>query len=145
MGKERFLERRKTKLYPRGDGPFQVLEKINDNAYKIDLPGEYNVSSTFNVSDLSLFDAGEDSRTNLFKEGGNDALHTSNDPFQLSQGPITRSKAKRLNEALFAFMKDLDVFKEEDITKPTFENFKFKNNYLAAQDKVFLIWEVSPN
>jgi hypothetical protein len=38
------------------DGPFQVLERINDNAYKLDLLGEYNISATFNVSDLSLFD-----------------------------------------------------------------------------------------
>nr|GEV54076.1 putative nucleotidyltransferase, ribonuclease H [Tanacetum cinerariifolium] len=30
-------------------------EKINDNAYKIELPGHYNVSTTFNVSDLSPY------------------------------------------------------------------------------------------
>ena len=58
MRKERFPDKRKSKLHPRGDGPFQVLERINDNAYKIDLPGEYNVSATFNVSDLSLFNVG---------------------------------------------------------------------------------------
>ena len=39
--KERFLAQRKSKLQPRGDGPFQVLQKINDNAYKLDLPSEY--------------------------------------------------------------------------------------------------------
>ena len=50
-----------------------MLERINDNAYKIDLPGEYQVSATFNVADLSPFDnAGADSRTNPFEEGGND-------------------------------------------------------------------------
>ena len=40
---------------PRGDGPFRVLEKINNNAYKIELPGEYGVSYTFNVSNLSPY------------------------------------------------------------------------------------------
>jgi len=66
MRKERFPQQRKTKLQPRGNGPFQVLERINDNAYKIDLSSEYNVSSTFNVADLSLFDVDDepDLRTN---------------------------------------------------------------------------------
>ena len=33
--KEWFSERRKSKLLPRGDSQFQVLEQINDNAYKL--------------------------------------------------------------------------------------------------------------
>lgn len=41
--KERFQQLRKGKFGPRGDGPFKVLEKINDNAYKIDLLCEHNV------------------------------------------------------------------------------------------------------
>jgi len=53
---------RKSKLMPRGDGPFQMLAKINDNANKIDLPGDYNVSATFNVPDLSLYDADNELR-----------------------------------------------------------------------------------
>jgi hypothetical protein len=39
---------------------FQVLERINDNAYKLDLLGEYNVSATFNVTDLTPFDVGDE-------------------------------------------------------------------------------------
>ena len=47
------------------------MEQINDNAYKLDLSSKYgNVSTTFNVVDLSLFDVG-DSRMNPFEEGGN--------------------------------------------------------------------------
>ncbi|XP_071902667.1 uncharacterized protein [Coffea arabica] len=32
MRKEKFATSRRTKLHPRGDGPFRVLERINDNA-----------------------------------------------------------------------------------------------------------------
>ncbi|XP_071923180.1 uncharacterized protein [Coffea arabica] len=76
MRKERFPASRRTKLHQRGDGPFQVLERINDNAYKLELPSEYGISASFNVSDLSPFDFDtdfEDSRTNPFEEGRNDA------------------------------------------------------------------------
>ena len=71
--KERFLLQRKSKLNPRGDGPFQVLERINDNAYKVDLPGEYNINANFNVTELSPFDVGDslDSKTNPFEEREN--------------------------------------------------------------------------
>jgi hypothetical protein len=33
LRKEWFLDLRKSKLMPRADGPFKVLEKINENAY----------------------------------------------------------------------------------------------------------------
>lgn len=36
---------------PRADGPFKVLEKINDNAYKLELPADFGVSPTFNIAD----------------------------------------------------------------------------------------------
>ena len=62
MRNERFPAQRCSKLLSKGDGPFQVVARINDNAYKLDLPGEYNVSATFNVFDLSPFDVVEDSK-----------------------------------------------------------------------------------
>ena len=42
------------------------------SAYKLDLPGEYNISATFNISDLSPFDVGDNLRMNPFEERGND-------------------------------------------------------------------------
>ena len=109
MRKERFPSQRRSKLLPRGDGPFQVLERINDNAYKLDLPGEYNVSATFNVTDLSPFDVGDDLRTNPFQEEGNDggmAKEWSADPLEIPLGPITRARAKRFKEALNVLIQD---------------------------------------
>ena len=60
--KERFPSQRKSKLMARGDDPFQVLARIDDDAYKIDLLREYGVSATFNVADFTLSDAGDDFR-----------------------------------------------------------------------------------
>ena len=60
---------------PRADGPFEVLERINDNAYKVDLPGDCGVSATFNVADLSPYlvdDYLEDLRANSLSQGEND-------------------------------------------------------------------------
>jgi hypothetical protein len=35
MHKERFSDH--TKLQPRGDGPYKILKRINENAYKFDV------------------------------------------------------------------------------------------------------------
>ena len=111
MRKERFPEQRKSKLLPRGDGPFQVLERINDNAYKLDFPGEYNVSATFNVSDLSPFDVGDDLRTNPLQEEGNDEIKNKtiistwdeaySDLIQVPVGLVTRARAKKFKSCNF--------------------------------------------
>ncbi|GKC11980.1 hypothetical protein Tco_1008762 [Tanacetum coccineum] len=65
------------KLKPRADGPFRVEKNFNDNAYKIELPIHYNVSATFNVSDLSPYsgesEGEEDSWMSLSQAGENDA------------------------------------------------------------------------
>jgi hypothetical protein len=41
-------------------GPFKVLEKINDNAYRLELPADFGVSPTFNISDLRSYLGEED-------------------------------------------------------------------------------------
>ena len=58
LRKNRFTSKRKSKLQERGDDHFQVLECINYNSYKIDLPLDYGVSNTFNVTNLTLYDVG---------------------------------------------------------------------------------------
>ena len=58
LRKDRFPTQRKSKLMPRGDGPFQVLKRINDNAYELDLPDTYLGSHSFNISDLTPFSTG---------------------------------------------------------------------------------------
>ena len=90
----RFPDKTKGKLAPKGDGPFLVLERINDNVYVIDLPGEYNVSYTFSVTDLSPFNfvGGPDLRTNPFQEGEDDTTTPGR--------PMTR----RLHEGISTFI-----------------------------------------
>ena len=88
---------------PRADGPFKILEKINDNAYKLELPPEFGVSPTFNISDLKPYLGEEDvleSRTTPIQEGDDDEDITPMDiqevpplDIQTIQGPITRARA----------------------------------------------------
>jgi len=71
LREDQFPKKQKSKLMPRGDGPFKVLAKINDNAYKIELPKDYAVSPTFNVADLSpcINQKDQESRMTPFEEG----------------------------------------------------------------------------
>jgi hypothetical protein len=53
--------------------------------------------------DLSPFDVGEDSRSNPFEERGNDGNQSGpslKDPLQVPDGPIIRSRAKKIKEAM---------------------------------------------
>ena len=73
LRKDRFPNERKSKLLPRADGPFKVLEHYNNNAYKIDIPRyKYNMSDIFSIKYLSPFHGDEDfdPRTNLPEDGG---------------------------------------------------------------------------
>ena len=62
----------------RGDGPYKVVQKVGENAYKIKLPGDTQVSVTFNVGDLTPYleddeEHDEDLRINPLQGGGVDA------------------------------------------------------------------------
>jgi hypothetical protein len=99
---------------PRAAGPFKVLTKINDNAYILDLPLEFGVSTSFNVADLKPY-LGEDeelpSRMTSVQEGEDDEDTTSTStpaapsptpaPATPSSAPpsvpITRARAREFN------------------------------------------------
>jgi hypothetical protein len=53
--KDRFPDLRKSKFLPRANGPFKVVAKINDNAYKLELTTDFGVSPTFNIADLKPY------------------------------------------------------------------------------------------
>jgi len=73
LRKDIFPTHRKYKLMPRGDGSFQVIKRINDNAYELDLPDTYLGSHSFNISDLTSFFAGlPNSWTNSLPPGEHD-------------------------------------------------------------------------
>ena len=107
LRKNKFTSKRKSKLQELGDGPFQVLKRINYNIYKIDLILDYGVSNTSNVIDLTLCDVGTfdiNSRANSSQEGGNDRGLSKEEEFGLGglniDGPITQTKSKRFKEEL---------------------------------------------
>jgi hypothetical protein len=78
---------------PRAAVPYKVLAKINDNAYIIELPPDFGVSPTFNISDLKPYMGEEDeieSRATPFQEREDDEDITS---IHKMYGPITRSRA----------------------------------------------------
>ncbi|KAK1664266.1 hypothetical protein QYE76_052425 [Lolium multiflorum] len=115
--KERFPQERNSKLKPRGDGPFKVLKRINNNAYVIDIPtSKYLVSNTFNISDLSPHHGDEEeqeSRTTLSQEGGDDVAPLANDttsrPTSPPSGPMTRARVKALHDKVNSLLISLDL------------------------------------
>jgi hypothetical protein len=98
LRKERFPDLRKSKLIFRADGHFKILEKNNDNAYKLELPLEFGVSPTFNISDLRSYLREEDEvplRMISNQEGENDEEITTSDTTShiMMHVPFTRSRA----------------------------------------------------
>jgi hypothetical protein len=86
-----------------------VLRKINDNAYEIDLPDTYGVSSSFNVSDLSPFFGLEESRTTLFQGEDDVTIPTSSTLPTIPTRPITRSRAKKIQQEVHRLLYEFQL------------------------------------
>ena len=113
------------------------LAKINDNAYKIDLQANYGGSNTFNVADLLPFTS-QDARERLLFRGEDDMTMTTTPtsnmlqppiqatPTQISptstpqvfDGPITRSRAKKLQQEVNALLCEIHFNINENYILP---------------------------
>jgi len=68
----------------RGDGTYKIVQRVRDNAYKIELSDYMNISITFNIKDLTPYiedddDENKDLRTNPL-QGGRLMRSKSNNP-----------------------------------------------------------------
>lgn len=80
LRKGRFPQGNYSKLKNKNFGPCQIIRKISNNAYKVDLPTEFNMSDIFNISDLRKYYppipiANSHLRTNVADEEALDGLN----------------------------------------------------------------------
>jgi len=100
---------------PRSDGPFELFEKVGPNAYMVDFPGEYGVSATFNVADLSpYFEENEgipSLRPNSNPPGEDDGDHPTKPSITIGNDPSPARESKEVKE-VHALVKN-HMYKEE--------------------------------
>nr|GEY32598.1 putative reverse transcriptase domain-containing protein [Tanacetum cinerariifolium] len=84
---------KREKLNPRYVGPFKVLERIGDVAYKLDLREELSrVHSTFHVSNLKKCHADEPLAIPLDGLHFDDKLHFVEEPVEIVDREVKRLK-----------------------------------------------------
>lgn len=66
--KERFPTGQYNKLKPRKIGPIKVIEKINANAYRLQLPPHVQTADVFSVKHLLKFEPDGESLSGLVDE-----------------------------------------------------------------------------
>nr|GFC37972.1 putative reverse transcriptase domain-containing protein [Tanacetum cinerariifolium] len=85
------------KLNPRYVGPFKVLERIREVAYKLDLPEELSrVHNTFHVSNLKKCHADEPLAVPLDGFHFDDKLYFVEDPVEIVDREVRRLKRSQI-------------------------------------------------
>ncbi|GJV33353.1 putative reverse transcriptase domain-containing protein [Tanacetum coccineum] len=85
------------KLNPRYVGPFKVLEKVGEVAYKLELPEELSrVHNTFHVSNLKKCHADEPLAVPLDGLNLDDKLHFVEEPLEIVGREVKRLKRSRI-------------------------------------------------
>ncbi|GJW88176.1 putative reverse transcriptase domain-containing protein [Tanacetum coccineum] len=85
------------KLNPRYVGPFKVIERVGEVAYKLELPGELSrVHNTFHVSNLKKCHADEPVAVPLDGLNLDDKLHFVEEPVEIVGHGVKRLKRSRI-------------------------------------------------
>ncbi|RDX94599.1 hypothetical protein CR513_22993, partial [Mucuna pruriens] len=114
--KERIPHLRRSKILPRGDGPFKTIKKINGNAYQVDMSQDFWGSTMVNAIGLTPCVASIEApnlMTNSLQEGEDDA-YMEEESLTL-EGPTTIGRLKWIQEDLqhnLATLKDQEKTKE---------------------------------
>jgi hypothetical protein len=96
---------------PKADGPFKVLKRIDENAYKLDLPEDFGVSPTFNIADLKPYlreaDELESGMTQMQEEEGDVDINisdTSTPTYNQISSLITQAHSRQLKKQVLSFL-----------------------------------------